>query len=466
MRERTAVSCLVALTAALAAPYALAGTNFILDDWFALRNAMFDGALAAGGHNQALARPGAWLIYGFTFGLIGNHPLPMYLLQTAVNAAVAVALFGALRRFLPIGPSFAAAAIWVVIPNHTSLDNWASAINISVALLAVLIGIAAIGRSRANWVAAACFVVSALCYEATMPLAAVACVAVPLFEGRRPRLREDLALPAAALAGCGAWIVTHWHPDKHVGGWADLGQFLPAHFGWGVVWGRPYSTLLVTVVTVVLAVVLARRLFPSWRTPVEQPEAMVLVGLAVMALGVLPFLRYFYAPVGAGDRVSVVSSVGGALVWTGLGWMALKLSRPGTIVLAAAVALGALTTNVHRDRLYARAGDDVLRTMTALDRAFPDPAGPIALGPHPLFTENIGGLLDESNVDGALQVHRHRDGVRGYVSENKAAWLRAPAELRFDQVRLLYPRRRSAVSTATSTREVMPATSTGTRPAT
>src|SRR5262249_38464127 len=132
MRERTAVSLLVALTAALAAPYALAGTNFVLDDWFALRNAMFDGAMSAGGHNQFLAGPGAWLTYGLTFGLIGNHPLPIYLLQTAVNAAVAVALFVAVRRFLPIVPAFAVAAVWVIVPNHTSLDNWASALNISI----------------------------------------------------------------------------------------------------------------------------------------------------------------------------------------------------------------------------------------------------------------------------------------------------------------------------------------------
>jgi hypothetical protein len=75
--------------------------------------------------------------------------------------------------------------------------------------------------------------------------------------------------------------------------------------------------------------------------------------------------------------------------------------------------------------------------MEALDRAFPHPEGPIALGPHPVFTENIGGLLDESNVDGALQVHRRREGLRGYVAENEEAWLRAPASLRFDQVRLL-----------------------------
>ena len=436
MRARTAVVALSALTAVMALPYALAGPNFILDDWYALRNAMFDGAFAAGGHNQALARPGAWVVYGLTFGLIGNHPLPIYLLQTLVNGATAVALFFVVRRFFPARAASATAAVWVVAPTHTSLDNWASASNISLALLAALLGVLALGRDRWNAQAALWFAVSALCYEATMPVAAVAVLAVPLLARRRPRT-TDVAVPAIALGSCGAWIVTHWHPDKHVGGWADLRQFLPAHFGWGLVQWRPYSTALAAATVVALAVMLARRLFPSWRTPVGESEAMVLAGLAVMVLGVVPFLRYFYAPLGAGDRVNVVSSVGGALVLTGLGWIALSAWRIGAAVLGVVIACGAVATNVHRDRLYARTGDDVLRTMRELDRAIPDPDGPIALGPHPLFTENIGGLLDESNVDGALQVHRRREGLRGYVTQNRTEWLRAPAELRFDQVRFL-----------------------------
>ena len=410
MRERTAAALLCALTAVLALPYALAGTNFILDDWFAVRNAMFQGAFAAGGHNQLLARPGAWLTYGLTFGLIGPHPLPIYLLQTAVNAAVAVALFVALRRFVPTTPAFAAAAVWVVLPIHTSLDNWASALNISLALLALLVGIAVLGRTRGNWAAAVCFAVAALWYEATMPLAAVMTLAEPLLHRRSPRGRDDVALPAVSLAVCGLWIVTHWHPDKHISGWAHLGQFMPAHFGWGVVWWPPFDKVVLLL-------------------------AMVVAGLTVMVLGVLPFLRYFYAPLGAGDRVNVVSSVGAAMAWTGLGWMALKFWRVGACVLGVALASGAVATNVHRDELYARAGHDVQHTLTALDRAIPHPDGPIALGPTALLRENIGGLLDESNVDGALQVHRKRQDVRGYVAQNRAEWLRAPANRRFDQRR-------------------------------
>ncbi|MEY2417934.1 MAG: hypothetical protein QOG90_614 [Actinomycetota bacterium] len=443
MRERAAVVFLCALTAAMALPYAVAGPNFILDDWFALRNAMFEGAWAAAGHNQQVARPGAWVVYGLTFGFVGNHPLAIFVLQTAVTAAVAVALFFVVRRFVAFAPAVATAAVWIVAPTHTSLDNWASALNISLALLAVLLGVASLGRSRGDWVAAILFAVSALCYEATMPLAAVACLAVPLLERRRPRL-ADLALPSASLAASGAWIVTHWHPDKHVGGWINPSPLLAAHFGWGIATWHPLATFLPVAATAGLVLAVVRLTFPSFRPAAVEPEATVAVGLAIMAIGIIPFLRYLYSPLGAGDRVNVVSSVGAALVVTGLGWMTGRaargrVTRALAIAAAVVVAATATATNVHRDRLYARAGDDVLRTMNALDRAFPHPEGPIALGPTPVITDNIGGLLDESNVDGALQVHRGHEGVRGYVTDNEAAWRRAPANLRFDQVRFLRP---------------------------
>src|SRR5207249_9587137 len=74
---------LVALVVALALPYALAGPRIILDDWFFLRNAHFDGAFSAGGARQLMGRPGAWLLYAFQFGVIGRRPRALYVLQTA-----------------------------------------------------------------------------------------------------------------------------------------------------------------------------------------------------------------------------------------------------------------------------------------------------------------------------------------------------------------------------------------------
>ena len=48
---------LVAVAVIVTAAYAVVGTNFVLDDWFTLANAHFDGALGAAGSAQQVARP-------------------------------------------------------------------------------------------------------------------------------------------------------------------------------------------------------------------------------------------------------------------------------------------------------------------------------------------------------------------------------------------------------------------------
>src|SRR5207244_872284 len=101
----------VGLVVVLALPYAFAGPRIILDDWFFLRNAHFDGAFSAGGARQLMGRPGAWLLYAFQFGIVGRRPLALYVLQTAANAAVAVALFRRRCLTAPILASLLALAL-------------------------------------------------------------------------------------------------------------------------------------------------------------------------------------------------------------------------------------------------------------------------------------------------------------------------------------------------------------------
>ena len=439
--EHTGALAVGALSLLLAVPYALMGANFILDDWWALRNAAFDGAFAAGGPDQLVARPGAWLIYALEFGLLGRHPLAVYVLQSVLNAGVAVLLFVVLRRFLPYGPAAAAAAVWVVLPNHTSLGRWASTMNIVVSLGLLLLGIhalaAAADRQRRPWLGALLLVGSALCYEATIPAAAVMAVGAPML--RRRRLRPgDVAVVWASLAVVVLWLVTHWHPAKQVGSTnVDLSPMFPAHFGWGVLGHGPLAEVASLVALAGIALSVARVALPSYRRGAGLGERMVLAGLAIIVVGTVPFLRYIYSPLGAGDRVNVVAAVGAALAWTGLG---MTLWRTRVAAGRVAVGLGGVVltvlmigSGVHRDSLYARAGDDVLATLHALDRAQPHPAGPIAIGPEPLIEDNVAGLLDGSVTTAALQAHRGTRDVAAYVTLRPADFWQAPAELRFDQ---------------------------------
>ena len=66
--------------------YAVLGTGYVLDDWFTLRYAHFDGAWAAAGPDQHTARPGAAVVYAVVFG-IGRHPLAVLAIQAAIGAA-------------------------------------------------------------------------------------------------------------------------------------------------------------------------------------------------------------------------------------------------------------------------------------------------------------------------------------------------------------------------------------------
>src|SRR5829696_1017661 len=113
---------IVALAVSVATAYAIAGTNFVLDDWYTLRNAHFDGAWAAAGENQRVARPGAWLVYALIFGAIGRHPLPVLLLQSGLSLASALLFFLLLRRLVPQALAGVAACLWLLLPNHTSLE--------------------------------------------------------------------------------------------------------------------------------------------------------------------------------------------------------------------------------------------------------------------------------------------------------------------------------------------------------
>jgi multidrug efflux pump subunit AcrB len=164
-RDRGAI-LVVAASLAASAVYAVLGVGYVLDDWFALRNAHVGGAWAAAGHEQDLARPGASATYALVFGLMGEHPLLVLALQAAIGALTAWVLLTLLRRFLPAGPATLAALCWVVLPNHTALEVWASATNIALALLLTLVGALVLlsGRRRARPAALVLLMAGALAY--------------------------------------------------------------------------------------------------------------------------------------------------------------------------------------------------------------------------------------------------------------------------------------------------------------
>ena len=352
-KRRRAEWLLVGLVVALALPYALAGPRIILDDWFFLRNAHFDGAFSAGGARQLMGRPGAWLLYAFQFGVIGRRPLALYVLQTAANAAVAVALFAAARRFVDRSVAFAIAAVWVVLPNHSSLSRWFSTFPAVVALLLVLIGLVVLDTGRRPWVATACFVAAAVSYEAVIPAAMAVLVVVPL--ARRRRLDAQVLGGLLALALVTEWLWTHrLYPDVHR---ADLGLLFPIHFGSGIA-AFPAAAVVLSLAGAVGLVL-----------GIYRKDRLVLAGVAIIAVGSAAFIRWPWTVTGINDRANVIGSIGAATAWVGIGLLLVRVRRQLAVAAVIVAAAFVLPAHHQRDLDYRRAGDDALRTLAAAKTA-------------------------------------------------------------------------------------------------
>lgn len=432
-RPWVAPLAVAALTVPISGIHAVLGPGFVLDDWYTLRNAAFGGAWAAAGTAQQAARPGAAVTYWAVFGLVGRHPMATLAILAVVVAATAALLVVLLRTWFPDQIAVGAALLWVVLPNHLSLEVWASATNISLSVLLVVAGgVAMVRRGPWRFLAVPLLMAAALCYEAVLPVAAAMVVVGPWWLRRRPDLRLVVAV-GAGLALVAGWIVAHWHPDKHLSeGFADLSQALPAHFGWGVAPGGPVATALLVVALVGVVVAGGRCALPSLRASVGPPEAAVVTGVAVIVLGTVPFARYPYAPLGAGDRFNFVSAVGGALVWAGVLAMAWAARRSVGAILAVALLTAALVARFERSLVWHRAGHDAMAIQRLAVETVPTPVGPVVLGPEPIQEGNVAAYVDPSNVAAALQLAYDDPSVEGTITFSMDEFLRQPATSRVD----------------------------------
>lgn len=422
---------LAALVLLTALPYAVLGAGFVLDDWFALGHAHFDGAFMAAGHEQWLARPGQGLVYFLTFGLVGEHPFVHYAIQIALSAVAAVLIYRILERLASPGIALGVAALWVVLPNHASLTRWPSATGILVALVLLLWGCllytSAAPTVRSEVGGGLLLATSMLCYEATAPAAAVAALLLPYAVHRRWRWRGAF-LAWAGLGAATAWMLVNFHPAKAaVHETADLSQLLPAHFGWGV--APQVTTPLLTVLALAgFAAVLIQGLALGDRR--REVHWLVLAGLALIVLGTAPFLRYYYAPLGAGDRANVVAGVGTALCWAGLARLSWRWNPRLTIAAGVLVVGSMAAAGVEGDRAWHQAGRLAADVLAALPATAPE--GTIVVGPESVQYRNVAAFLDRSNIEPAVQLRLDDESAEARLSFTEEEFESAPPELRID----------------------------------
>jgi hypothetical protein len=425
----------VGAEAAIGAAYAIGGAGYVLDDWFVLGNAKVDGVLGAAGHDVFVSRPGSGLLYTLVFGLLGGHPLAGLVIATAISAATAVLLYLVAARYVQRPVAISVAAVWIVLPNHTSLEFWQSGIPLAVSVALVLGGALLLARpdpATRDWIGAlVLFAAGSLTYEAVAPTAAAIAVFAPLLAGGRLQ-RRRLLTGAAVFGALGAYLVINRNRVKHIDtDFVRLRQVLPGHFGWGIVRSGTGATVLLALASVGILIALLRLALPGFRPTTGVGERLVAIGLSIMVLGVLPFVAYLYAPLGAGDRFGLVSAIGGALVWVGLGLMCWRL-RPLAIAGAAVLLALAMAARVERTDVWTTAAGDSARVVAAIEHRFPDdPPSFIVLGPAPIQEHNVAAFLDQSNVLGMFRYIFGRD-VPGGIAYAVGDFESHPPDQRFD----------------------------------
>jgi len=409
--SRLAVGALVLL---LAVPNLVRGPQLLADDYIWLRNARFGGWFAAGGP-RTYSRPASMLGADLTFGLIGPHPLALYLVQVALWLVAALAVLGLLRRLFGPRAALAVTLVWLLVPNHTSLEYWLSTSQAWSALAVAAFGISRIiddtRRDRTPWVGIALVTLGVLFYELTGGVALAAVTVLPLLLTGRFQ-RRTAVVGVLAIGAASAWSLA-WNSSYPgvTSTWLPMELVLTGTLSLGLSPYSPAGRLLSLAITVAVLVVG----YQAWKRPRlrrREPYRLVLSGAAVVALGVLPQVRLQTNFYGMYDRSNTVAAIGTALVLVGLAELAqLRLraaQRPWASWAAVAVLLVlAVVVRAHVGREYHDQGRRAAIAVDHLRRA--GTHYPLVVGKPFVDGDWIYGLQDGWNATAALQA-RSGDG--------------------------------------------------------
>ena len=404
-----AVAALVALVALRGLVYVVRGPQLILDDWSILAAVELHGVGEAAPTLQ-WGRPVAWLVDTVLYGAVGPHPLVLFLVVTALNAGAAVLLYLVLGRFFRSTTALLVAGVWVLAANHNTLTVWTATAPTVVALLLLLGGILALTNGR--WVVAGvCLALSVLSYELTAPAALAAVVLLP---SARPLGLKPRAVMAALVVLATGWVALDPLTDPR---WDAPGLPLVwrALFSDGLLGTAEGPTRLVHYLgdLVLVGVVAAIAAWLAGRRDREDGPALVLWGLAAIALGSLAVLNLGLGQEGIGmqDRLLAVSSIGAAMVLVGvlqLVWHHLRVAA----VVAGAVLLVVLAAGQFVSlRAWARAGEDAI-ALQRFVAAIADPSAetPVDVTVGPGTREHNGVIAISEGTGSAAASYLLRFG--------------------------------------------------------
>ena len=429
---------LLVTAAGIGAGWLAGGAGYVLDDWFLLGNAEVDGITGVGNGDIGSSRPGSAVVYALVFSVLAGHPSAGLVLAVAVSTATALLLRALLARFVDDGWAVVAGLLWLVLPNHTSLEYWLTCLPLGIAaMLVLLVALLVSGdtTSPRRWaLAVAITAIASLTYEAAAPAGFLALVLMPRARGSWPSRPRVVGAAVVAVA-CAGYLAVFKNSVKSVGDVAPLHEAVPAHFGWGIAPDAFSigSVLLLVAVSVGMFCVVRAVRPASWGAPGEG-ERVALAGLVVVAVGALPFVTYAYSPLGTGDRVTLISALGGATAWAGLCMVAARWRPALGVGLVAVLLLAGTAARVPRMSNWVTAAADGERIVAAIEDRWPDgpPSGRVVLGPTPIRHQRVAAFLDPSNVDGAVRFLYGAPAIVGDLTYSADEFAEIPEDERLD----------------------------------
>jgi hypothetical protein len=411
--------CLAAITAISALPY-LPNLGFYSDDWGFLAGFSAERgqslAVLAGGNFPA--RPVQGLYLALLFKLFGLSPLGYHIVNTLV-LALSAALFDLLLVRLRFGRarSFAAAILFVMLPQLSTVRVWYSAFQIPLSLALMLASMhcqLSFARSRtpaslAGAVGAAVLSIGA--YEVFAPLFAAFAAALMYerWRGSRGdrRAHKRIAIAAVLLGLLVAATILLKASSGRAGALGDAHRYVEGFrqlfrldYDWRVDSGlnliamaRTYFVAPVSgfrsgiaklvggqagTTVAVIGILIAATAWWRLRTRDAEDDAVpapraILLGIAAFALGNGVFLivpSIVFTSTGIGNRVQVAAAVGVAMIFASLvslatGKLPPQVRSSGFAAAVALVTLAAFVRLCGIERYWAEAPALQARILSA-----------------------------------------------------------------------------------------------------
>lgn len=405
-----AIGALAVLVLGRAAWYAAQGVGFVLDDWSLAGYRHFNGAMT---DVMLESRPGTWASLTALYALADTSPLVLFGLITALYLLATVLLYLLAGRYLSPLVAVAVAAVWVVLPNHNTIALWGASGNGLVALVLCLAGVLVLSHGR--WLPAGLLLAaSVLCYELFTPLCLLAPLLVPGRWQLRPSTRDvatwQRAVVVSLSVAAALWSSTHSIYPLELR-MIDPVVFWSGHFGTGLLASAapPAVLRMALAAAVAVGVVVCGVAWVKGERARETGPTLVLVGIALMAIGGWVGFTLPLGSHGQNDRLYAASSIGSALVVVGIvryAWVRSHASLPSHrlargLISAGVVAFVLLCLVGQRISLgsWIQAGDDAVAALSYIEaNAEGDPgASHFVIGPTRIYRNAVSGI---QNGDG------------------------------------------------------------------